>query len=136
LRADAGTLLHLAKRKSARVHRRESLIGVVEDLEIALDKAQSIILQALQSDDPQTRLNAAITAARMLAPVEATTRAAKLAALVGTILLEQDDWPTRAARYVTLETIAAVSDDPLVADVGICPIRSGRKHLLSYPSTT
>jgi hypothetical protein len=30
-----------------------------EDLEIALDKAQATILQALQSDDPQTRLNAA-----------------------------------------------------------------------------
>ena len=30
-----------------------------EDIEIALDKAQSAILEALQSDDPQTRLNAA-----------------------------------------------------------------------------
>ena len=30
-----------------------------EDLEVALDKAQSVILEALQSDDPQTRLNAA-----------------------------------------------------------------------------
>ena len=30
-----------------------------EDLEIALDKAQSAILQALQSNDPQTRLSAA-----------------------------------------------------------------------------
>jgi hypothetical protein len=30
-----------------------------EDLEIALDKAQSTILEALQSNDPQTRLNAA-----------------------------------------------------------------------------
>jgi hypothetical protein len=30
-----------------------------EDLEIALDKAQAAILHALQSNDPQTRLNAA-----------------------------------------------------------------------------
>src|ERR1700722_8765706 len=30
-----------------------------EDLEIALDKSQSTILEALQSNDPQTRLNAA-----------------------------------------------------------------------------
>ena len=30
-----------------------------EDLEIALDTAQSTILEALQSNDPQTRLNAA-----------------------------------------------------------------------------
>jgi hypothetical protein len=31
-----------------------------EDLEIALDKAQTTLLEALQSNDPQTRLNAAI----------------------------------------------------------------------------
>jgi hypothetical protein len=31
----------------------------IEDLEIALDEAQSTILEALQSNDPQTRLNAA-----------------------------------------------------------------------------
>ena len=30
-----------------------------EDLEVALDKAQSAILEALQSDDPHTRLNTA-----------------------------------------------------------------------------
>ena len=30
-----------------------------EDIQIALDKAQSTILEALQSNDPQTRLNAA-----------------------------------------------------------------------------
>ena len=30
-----------------------------EDLEIALDEAQATILEALQSDDPRTRLNAA-----------------------------------------------------------------------------
>jgi hypothetical protein len=30
-----------------------------EDIEVALDKAQSALLEALQSDDPQTRLNAA-----------------------------------------------------------------------------
>ena len=36
--------------------------------------------------------------------------------LVGAILLEQnDEWPVQRARYMTLETIAPVSDDPIVS---------------------
>ena len=35
--------------------------------------------------------------------------------LVGAILLEQnDEWAVQRARYMTLETIAPLSDDPLV----------------------
>ena len=35
--------------------------------------------------------------------------------LVGAILLEQnDEWAVQRARYMTLETIATLSDDPLV----------------------
>ena len=35
--------------------------------------------------------------------------------LVGAILLEQnDEWAVQRARYMTLETMAALSDDPLV----------------------
>jgi hypothetical protein len=35
--------------------------------------------------------------------------------LVGTILLEQnDEWAVQRARYMTLETMAALSDDPVV----------------------
>jgi hypothetical protein len=38
--------------------------------------------------------------------------------LVGAILLEQnDEWAVRRARYMTLETMAALSDDPIVG----CP---------------
>jgi hypothetical protein len=40
---------------------------------------------------------------------EATVR------LVGAILLEQnDEWAVQRARYMTLETIAPLSDDPIV----------------------
>ena len=35
---------------------------------------------------------------------------------VGTILLEQnDEWAVQRARYMTLETIAPLSDDPIVS---------------------
>ncbi|BGE85203.1 hypothetical protein Ms3S1_16390 [Methylosinus sp. 3S-1] len=35
--------------------------------------------------------------------------------LVGAILLEQnDEWAVQRGRYMTLETIAALSDDPIV----------------------
>jgi putative transposase len=35
--------------------------------------------------------------------------------LVGAILLEQnDEWTVQRARYMTLETMTALSDDPLV----------------------
>lgn len=36
--------------------------------------------------------------------------------LVGAILLEQnDEWAVQRARYITLESIAPISDDPLVS---------------------
>ena len=36
--------------------------------------------------------------------------------LVGALLLEQsDEWATQCARYMTLETIGAVSDTPAVS---------------------
>ncbi len=36
--------------------------------------------------------------------------------LVGALLLEQnDEWAVQRARYMTLETIAPLSDDPLIS---------------------
>jgi hypothetical protein len=46
--------------------------------------------------------------------------------LVGAILLEQnDEWAVQRARYMTLETMAALSDDPIVGlpAMVIWPIR-------------
>jgi hypothetical protein len=40
---------------------------------------------------------------------------AAITRLVGAILLEQnDEWAVQRARYMTLETIAPLSDDPIV----------------------
>jgi hypothetical protein len=56
--------LHAYKPRAAAIEAIPNLKSLwraksTEELEIALDKAQSTILQALQSNDPQTRLNAA-----------------------------------------------------------------------------
>jgi len=41
---------------------------------------------------------------------------AAITRLVGAILLEQnDEWAVQRARYMTLETLATMSDDPLVS---------------------
>ena len=41
---------------------------------------------------------------------------AAITRLVGAILLEQnDEWAVQRARYMTLETIAPLSDDPVVS---------------------
>jgi putative transposase len=41
---------------------------------------------------------------------------AALTRLIGALLLEQnDEWAVQRARYMTLETIAPLSDDPLVS---------------------
>jgi len=41
---------------------------------------------------------------------------AAITRLVGAILLEQnDEWAVQRARYITLESIAPISDDPIVS---------------------
>jgi putative transposase len=41
---------------------------------------------------------------------------AAITRLVGAILLEQnDEWAVQRARYMTLETIAPISDDPSIS---------------------
>ena len=42
--------------------------------------------------------------------------------LVGAILLEQnDEWAVQRSRYMTLETIAPLSDDPLISLPAVAP---------------
>jgi transposase-like protein len=68
----------------------------------------------LHSTNPLERLNGEIK--RRTEVVGIFPNEAAITRLVGAILLEQnDEWAVQRARYITLETIAPMSDNPLVS---------------------
>jgi putative transposase len=68
----------------------------------------------LHSTNPLERLNGEIK--RRTEVVGIFPNEAAIIRLVGAILLEQnDEWAVQRARYMTLETMATMSDDPLVS---------------------
>jgi putative transposase len=67
----------------------------------------------LHSTNPLERVNAEIK--RRTEVVGIFPNEAAITRLVGAILLEQnDEWAVQRSRYMTLETIAPVTDDPIV----------------------
>jgi len=74
----------------------------------------------LHSTNPLERLNGEIK--RRTEVVGIFPNEAAITRLVGAILLEQnDEWDVQRARYITLESIAPVGDDPIVS----LPIAAG-----------
>ena len=68
----------------------------------------------LHSTNPLERLNGEIK--RRTELVGIFPNEAAITRLVGAILLEQnDEWAVQRSRYITLESIAPIGDDPLVS---------------------
>ena len=68
----------------------------------------------LHSTNPLERLNGEIK--RRTEVVGIFPNEAAITRLVGAILLEQnDEWAVQRARYITLESIAPIGDDPIVS---------------------
>ena len=68
----------------------------------------------LHSVNPLERLNGEIK--RRTDVVGIFPNEAAITRLVGALLLEQnDEWAVQRARYMTLETMTSLSDDPLVS---------------------
>ena len=67
----------------------------------------------LHSTNPLERLNGEIK--RRTEVVGIFPNEAAITRLIGAILLEQnDEWAVQRARYITLESISPVGDDPIV----------------------
>jgi transposase-like protein len=95
----------------------------VPKLAVLMDEAEPDVLAymsfpaqhrpKLHSTNPLERLNGEIK--RRTEVVGIFPNEAAITRLVGAILLEQnDEWAVQRARYMTLETITALGDDPLV----------------------
>jgi putative transposase len=96
----------------------------VPKLAALMDEAETDVL-AYMAFPPQhrTKLHSTNPLERVIGEVKRRTEVvgnfpneAAITRLVGAILLEQnDEWAVQRARYMTLETMAPLSDDPLVS---------------------
>jgi transposase-like protein len=105
-------------------HIADQIRPKVPKLATLLDEAETDVLAymtfpaahrtKLHSTNPLERLNGEIK--RRTEVVGIFPNEAAIARLVGAILMEQnDEWAVQRARYMTLETIAPISDDPIVS---------------------
>jgi putative transposase len=105
-------------------HVADQIRPKVPKLAALLDEAETDVLAymtfppahraKLHSTNPLERVNGEIK--RRTEVVGIFPNEAAITRLVGAILLEQnDEWAVQRARYMTLETIAPISDDPIVS---------------------
>jgi putative transposase len=105
-------------------HIADQIRPKVPKLATLLDQAEADVLAymsfpaahraKLHSTNPLERVNGEIK--RRTEVVGIFPNEAAITRLVGAILLEQnDEWAVQRARYMTLETIAPISDDPIVS---------------------
>ncbi len=81
----------------------------------------AILLNGISKVDLRTKLHSTNSLERLNGEIKRRTEVvgifpneASLTRLVGAILLEQnDEWAVQRSRYMTLESVALLSDDPL-----------------------
>jgi transposase-like protein len=93
------------------------LVTLMDDAEVDVLAYMGFPVQhraKLHSTNPLERLNGEIK--RRSDVVGIFPNEAAVTRLIGALLLEQnDEWAVQRARYMTLETIAPMSDDPMVS---------------------
>jgi putative transposase len=105
---------HVADQIRPKAHKLASLMDEAETDVLAYMSFPPAHRAKLHSTNPLERLNGEIK--RRTEVVGIFPNEAAIIRLVGAILLEQnDEWAVQRARYMTLETIATMSDDPIVS---------------------
>jgi transposase-like protein len=105
---------HVADQIRPKVPKLAALLDEAETDVLAYMSFPSAHRAKLHSTNPLERVNGEIK--RRTEVVGIFPNEAAITRLVGAILLEQnDEWAVQRARYMTLETIAPISDDPIVS---------------------
>jgi len=129
--------------ETARAQIADQLRPKLPKLAAFLDEAETYVLAymtfppqhrtKLHSTNPIERLNGEIK--RRTEVVGTLPSEDAIDRLIGAILLEQnDEWAVQRARYMTLETITPLSDDPTVSlpVIGALPFSGNRRLLTTH----